>query len=255
MANRPRIGITMRLELNTRRFYLGRDYSEAVDACGGVPVHISLIPKAEYIAEAMEGLDGILLPGCDSDVDPHYFGEEPHHKLGTVVPQKDETDRLVLSEVELRNMPLLAICYGMQALNVMRGGTLIQDIESQVPGSIKHEQGIPHTRNSHSLEIAGDSILSELDAVKAATDSIRVNSSHHQAIKTVGKDLKATAWAKDGIIECVEDTRTDRFVLGVQWHPEMTAEFDHISREIFGLFIEECRQGGRKAATPGSSFA
>jgi putative glutamine amidotransferase len=254
MAKRPRIGITMRLELNTRRFYLGRDYSEAVEASGGVPVHISLIPKAEYIAEALEGLHGVLLPGCDSDVDPHYYGEEPHHKLGTVIPEKDQTDRLVLAEIEKRNIPLLAICYGMQALNVMRGGTLVQDIESQLPDSIKHEQGTPQTRNSHSLDIAPDSILSSLEAVNAAKDPIRVNSSHHQAIKTVGNDLKAVAWAKDGIIECIQDTRKERFVLGVQWHPEMNTDFDDISREIFQLFVEKC-QPAEKTVTQGQHSA
>ena len=243
---RPRIGITMRLELDTRRFYLGRDYSEAIEACGGVPVHLSLIPKAEYISEAVAGLDGILLSGCNTDVYPHYYGEEPHHKLGTVITEKDETDRLVLAEVERLNMPLLAICYGMQALNVFRGGSLVQDIESQVPKSIKHEQGTPHPRNSHSLKIGGGSILSGLKAVKLAKETIRVNSSHHQAIRKTGKNLKAVAWAKDGIIESIQDTRKDRFVLGVQWHPEMTADFDHISREIFALFVEECRSKPKK---------
>src|SRR5881394_740061 len=104
MTRRPKIGITMRLEIATQRFYLGRDYSEAVEAAGGVPVHLSLIPKAEYVAEAIAGLDGILLPGSNTDVDPHYYGEEPHHKLGTVTPEKDETDRLVLDEIERLNL-------------------------------------------------------------------------------------------------------------------------------------------------------
>ncbi len=211
-----------------------------VEAAGGVPVHLSLIPKPEYIAEAMAGLDGILLPGSNTDVDPHYYGEEPHHKLGTVIPEKDETDRLVLAEIERLNMPLLAICYGMQALNVIRGGTLVQDIESQVKGSFKHEQGSPSTRNSHSLKIAKDSILSGLDAIKKAKEAVRVNSSHHQAVAKVGKNLKATAWAKDGIIECIQDTRKDRFALGVQWHPELNSSNDRLSREIFELFIEKC---------------
>ena len=240
MVRRPRIGITMRLELETRRFYLGRDYSEAIEACGGVPVHLSLIPKRDYIAEAVAGVDGVLLPGSNTDVDPHHYGEEPHHKLGTVISEKDETDRLVLEEVEERNLPLLAICYGMQALNVARGGSLVQDIESQIPKSIKHEQGTPHTRNSHSLKVAARSILAGLNAVRT-NGTMRVNSSHHQAIRKVGKNLKAIAWAKDGLIECVQDTRKNRFVLGVQWHPEMTADFDHISREIFALFVDRCR--------------
>lgn len=243
MARRPRIGITMRLELETGRFYLGRDYSEAVEDAGGIPAHISLIPKPDYITEVLAGLDGILLPGCNSDVDPHYYGEEPHHALGTVIPVKDETERLVLAEAERRRMPILAICYGMQALNVWRGGTLIQDIQSQVNGSHKHEQGLPAHRNSHGLKVAPGSVLNSLKAVKAAECGIRVNSSHHQAISKLGKGLKATAWALDGIVECIEDRRQGRFIVGVQWHPELTRGNDGISRELFGLFVETCMRG------------
>ncbi|MEO6655675.1 MAG: gamma-glutamyl-gamma-aminobutyrate hydrolase family protein [Pyrinomonadaceae bacterium] len=241
MVKRPRIGITMRLEMATHRFYLGRDYSEAVEACGGIPVHLSLIPKAEYIAEVIVGLDGILLPGSNTEVDPHYYGEEPHPKLGTVIPEKDETDRLVLAEIERLNLPLLAICFGMQALNVIRGGTLIQDIESQVKACIKHEQGMPATRTSHSLEIEKGSLLSQLPSIKGSDSTLRVNSSHHQAVAKVGKHLKAVAWAKDGVIESIQETRKDRFALGVQWHPEVTFNKDRFSQEIFELFIEKCR--------------
>ncbi|MFZ1701125.1 MAG: gamma-glutamyl-gamma-aminobutyrate hydrolase family protein [Pyrinomonadaceae bacterium] len=238
---KPRIGITMRLEMSTGRFYIGRDYGEAVEACGGVPVHIGLIPKAEYIAEIVDDCDGILLPGSNTDVDPQYYGEEPHHKLGIVISEKDETDRLVIAEAERLKLPLLGICFGMQALNVWRGGSLVQDIESQVKGSNKHEQGIPAHRNSHSVRVGKGGILASLDAVKTSKDGVRVNSSHHQAIKKVGKNLKATAWAKDGIIEAVEDTRKGRWALGVQWHPELTKEHDTISQEIFRVFVEKCR--------------
>lgn len=241
MGKRPRIGITMRLEMATHRFYLGRDYSEVVEACGGVPVHLGLIPKPEYIAEAMSDLHGVLLPGSNTDVDPQYYGEEPHPRLGTIIPEKDQTDRLVLAEIERLNLPLLAICFGMQALNVVRGGTLIQDIESQVVDCIKHEQGIPATRTSHTLRIEKNSIISKLPAVKSATEKMRVNSSHHQAVGKVGKNLKAVAWARDGVIECIQDTRKDRFALGVQWHPELTAKSDQFSLEIFELFTEKCR--------------
>ena len=243
MSKRPRIGITMRLEIETRRFYLGRDYSEAVEAAGGVPVHLSLIPKSEYINEALAGLDGVLLPGSNTDVDPHFYGEEPHPQLGTVIPEKDETDLMVLAGIERSNMPLLAICYGMQALNVSRGGTLIQDIASQVEGSLKHEQGIPHTRHSHSIEIADDSILADLNAVRTANGNVRVNSSHHQAIGKLGRDLEPIAWSKDGIVECIQDNRPNKFALGVQWHPEMTVGIDKLSLGIFDLFVERCRNG------------
>src|SRR5690554_6795589 len=97
MAYRPKIGITMRLEHETRRFYLGRDYAEAIEAAGGTPVHIALIPKEGWISDLISSLDGILLPGSASDVDPAYWNEEPHPKLGRVVPEKDETDFLVLT--------------------------------------------------------------------------------------------------------------------------------------------------------------
>src|SRR5205807_370878 len=96
---RPRIGITMRLELETDRFYLGRHYSEAVEAAGGLPVHIPLIPQQDFIKQVLAGLDGLLLPGSNSDVDPQRYGREPHSQLGVVHPEKDETDLLALAEV------------------------------------------------------------------------------------------------------------------------------------------------------------
>ena len=235
MAKRPRIGLTMRLEIETRRFYLGRDYCEALEAAGALPVHIPLIPKPDYISDVLEGLDGILLPGCDSDMDPAYYGEEPHPRLGRVVPEKDETDLLVLAEAERLGLPVLAICYGMQALNVYRGGSLIQDIETQVPNCIKHEQGKPLARNSHIIDIDKGSILS-------LEGNLRVNSHHHQAVREPGRGLKVTARAKDGIIECIEDVTDGKFLLGVQWHPELSwSTTDDLSRKIFEIFVDRCR--------------
>lgn len=242
MVRRPRIGITMRLEMETRRFYLGRDYCEAVETCGGIPVHVGLIPKAEYIAEAVADLDGVLLPGSNTDTDPAYFGEEPHPQLGTVIPVKDQTDQMVLAEVEKRGVPLLGICFGMQALNVSRGGSLIQDIGSQIENPLKHEQGAPFDRVSHSISVEDDSLIARLSS-SFGGEKVCVNSSHHQAVKNVGENLRATAWAADGVIECVEDTREDRFALGVQWHPEMTFSNDEFSREIFREFVDRCRSG------------
>lgn len=236
MKKRPRIGITMRLDLETNRFYLGRDYSEALESFGAIPNHISLIPKKEYIAETLKTLDGILLPGSNSDIDPLIYGEEPLPKLGQIIPEKDETDLLVLREAEKLKMPILAICFGMQALNVSRGGTLIQDIDSQVENSIKHVQGKPIRRNSHSLEIKNSKIF----AGPITSENITVNSSHHQSIKNVGKNLVVTSLAKDGVIESIEDTREDRFILGVQWHPELSWKFDELSKNIFKVFVNKC---------------
>ncbi len=227
----------MRLEMETRRFYLGRDYSEAIEGLGGIPTHLSLIPNREYISECLDNLDGVFLPGSDTDVDPLRFGEEPHSKLGRVIFEKEETDLLVLEEAEKRNLPVLGICFGMQILNIFRGGTLVQDIESQISNSLKHQQGQPLARNSHSIKIAENSILERLITSKES----RVNSHHHQAVKKVGKNLKATAWAKDGVIECIEDTRENHFILGVQWHPELSWQTDELSRKIFETFIEKCK--------------
>ena len=230
---RPRIGITMRLELETDRFYLSRHYSEAVEAAGGAPVHISLIPQRDYISAVMNELDGVLLPGSDSDIDPTRYGAEPHPNLSSVHPVKDETDLLVLDEIEKRKLPLFAICFGMQALNVSRGGTLIQDIASQVSKAINHQQGVPRDRPSHAVRLATASLISSL----AQDERVLVNSHHHQAIENVGRDLVATAWSSDGLIEAVEDCRPERFAVGVQWHPELGWKEDSLSRALFDRFI------------------
>ena len=225
----------MRIELSTDRFYLSRFYSEAVVAAGGAPVHVSLIPKPEYIEAVVEGLDGILLPGSDSDVDPLRYGHQPHPQLGAVHPIKDETDLLLIAAAERKRIPIFAICFGMQVLNVSRGGTLIQDVGSQVPEAIKHEQGVPRDRPSHRVTLSEQTRLSSIAGVEA----FAVNSHHHQAIETLGADLVATAWASDGIIEALEDPRPDRFAVAVQWHPELGWERDAISQRLFAAFVTE----------------
>jgi putative glutamine amidotransferase len=240
MNVRPKVGITMRLELETRRFYLGRDYSEAVAAMGGAPVHLGLIPDRDYIAAVLSSLDGVLLPGSDSDVDPAFYDQEPHPKLKRVVSEKDMTERLVIEEAEKLNLPILAICYGMQALNVARGGTLIQDIESLIDGAIKHEQGPPLARGSHGLSLAESGFTPALAGELEFEGPLRVNSHHHQAIGQVGRGLQAVAWASDGVVECIEDMNDDRFILGVQWHPELSWTTDGLSRAIFEAFVGRC---------------
>ena len=232
---KPRIGIPMRIEQTTNRFYLGRDYSEAVEAAGGVPIHISLIPKPDYIEAVVEDLEGILLPGSDTDVDPLRYGQDPHPELGTVQAIKDQTDLLVIEAAEQKGIPLFAICFGMQILNVARGGTLIQDIRSQVPDAIKHQQGVPRDRPSHRVRLLEDTKLSEIaGALEAA-----VNSHHHQSIESIGADLVATAWTTDGVIEAIEDPRPDRLVMAVQWHPELGWESDGFSQRLFRRLVNE----------------
>jgi len=251
MRNRPRIGITMRIEGTTDRFYLSRHYSEAIEAAGGVPVHISLIPNEDYISAAVKDLDGILLPGSDSDVDPLRYGQQPHQRLGTVQPIKDETDLMVIAAAERQGIPLLAICFGMQILNVSRGGTLVQDIASQVPNALKHEQGAPRDRRSHSVRLLAGSVLAQL----AATDEALVNSHHHQAIEVIGTNLVATAWSSDGLVEALEDPRDEPFVMAVQWHPELGWQTDDFSKAIFAHFIDRARSNHTKSKRDLSSVA
>lgn len=236
-SKRPRIAITMRIDLMTDRFYLARAYSEAVEAAGATPFHVSLIPRADYIESLMEEVDGVVLPGSDSDVEPTLYGHEPHRRLGTVHPLKDETDMLVLREIERRSVPLLAICFGMQILNVARGGTLVQDIESQIPQAIKHQQGSPRDRRSHRVRLLEGSQMREL----AESETALVNSHHHQAIEKVGSDLVATAWTADGLVEALEDPREGHFALAVQWHPEIAWEQDPFAQRLFAKFVQTAR--------------
>lgn len=225
----------MRIEHTTDRFYLSRHYSEAVEAAGGAPVHISLIPNFDYVDSVVEGLDGVLLPGSDSDVDPLRYGQQPHPALGAVHTIKDQTDLLVIEAAERRQLPLFAICFGMQILNVSRGGTLIQDIGSLVPDAIKHEQGVPRDRPSHQVRLSDSSKLANITETLAAV----VNSHHHQAIESVGANLIATAWSTDGVIEALEDPRPDRLVMAVQWHPELGWRHDEISQRLFKSFVNQ----------------
>src|SRR6266496_862181 len=235
--SRPRIGIPMRIDYATERFYLSRHYSEAIEAAGGVPIHISLIPSEEYIAATLENVDGILLPGSDSDVDPLRYGQQPHQALGTVHAIKDETDLLVIAAGEKSQIPLLAICFGMQILNVYRGGALIQDIQAQLPGAIKHEQGTPRDRPSHSVRLLEESLFSTI----AGSNDLLVNSHHHQGIEVIGRDLVATAWGPDGLVEALEGPGSDRLVRRVQWHLELGWNKDPFSQELFKRFVEQAR--------------
>ncbi len=240
----PLIGITMRQELETDRFYLARQYGEAVEAAGGAPVHLALIPRAGYVRAVVEKLDGVLLPGSASDVDPARYGREPHRRLGSVHPLRDETEALVLEAAEGLGLPLFAVCYGMQAWNVARGGTLIQDIASELPEAIKHEQGAPRDRASHRVKLQPDSLLARL----AGRASVPVNSHHHQALEQLGRGLRATAWSADGLVEAVEDTEGARWAVGVQWHPELGWERDEFSRALFAAFVEAARTHARRKA-------
>ncbi|MER3429403.1 MAG: hypothetical protein C4334_15190 [Pyrinomonas sp.] len=236
-AMRPLILLTMRCDPERDVGYLARDYAAALVAAGGAPVHLALVPEPEYICAAMEMAAGVLLPGSASDVDPRLYGQERRAGLGAVDELRDRVEMMVLREAERRGLPLLAICYGMQAWNVFRGGTLIQDLGRERSGAMEHEQRLPRGERWHKVRFARGSLLAEL----AGAEELMVNSHHHQAVDRLGTGLRATAWAEDGTIEGIEE-RGERFAVGVQWHPEVGWAHDRLARALFARFVEACKK-------------
>lgn len=236
MPKRPVIGIVTRIEPKDNTNYLRQSYAQSVYAAGGIPVLLPIIPEAAYVESIADSLDGLVITGSNGDVDPVRFGQAPHLHIGPIFPERDETDFLLLAAAETRGLPLLGICFGMQILNVFRGGSLLQDLPSQVENVIQHQQQGSFERLSHSVQIDRESLLAKL----AGGVTARVNSFHHQAVDELGRDLRAIAWAADGVIEAMVGTRPEQFVLAVQWHPELTAvKGDGFSQAIFRHFVTE----------------
>ncbi|MFY9573007.1 MAG: gamma-glutamyl-gamma-aminobutyrate hydrolase family protein [Blastocatellia bacterium] len=244
---RPIVGIPCRYNWSTSYYELRETYAEAIYASGGTPLLVPLIPELDYIESLMAHVDAVCLSGAVNDVDPLRYSQEPRPKIGPVVPRRDQTDMMLLAAAEARQLPVLAICFGIQSLNVYRGGTLIQDIETEVKEPLKHMQGDLFWRRSHSINITEDSLVAKL----AGSTLTTVNSHHHQAIDIVGRDLEPIAWAPDGVIEAVINKRADQFVLGVQWHPEVGWQDDLLSQALFNHFIAVARQrAASRSATP-----
>lgn len=214
--------------------YLNRAYVWAVENAGGIPIMLPVTREPEAIARYLGLVDGLLLSG-GVDVDPACFGEAPHPKLGDVDDDRDTTELPLIREALAQDMPMFAICRGIQSLNVALGGSLYQDIPSQAPSVIHHQQGdlkIPRSQTSHSIRIIPDSRLHRI----VGLDTIQTNSFHHQALKKVADGLVVTAYAPDEIIEAVESPG-HRYVVAVQFHPEETAPNDLPSRQLFEAFI------------------
>ena len=208
-------------------------YVESLRRAGAVPVLIP--PQPENAAELVEGLDGILLAGGD-DCDPELYGQERHPKVVDLMDARRQANDLSLAKVAReRGIPTLGICLGLQMMNVAAGGTLVQDIESDVETEIQHAS-IPEDRARHDVIIEqGTKLASIVPAVE-----LNVNSSHHQAVGAVAEGLRVTAHAPDGIVEGLEDPRHP-FYVGVQWHPEDMAGEGSAST-LFGAFVEAARK-------------
>jgi putative glutamine amidotransferase len=199
---------------------------------------IPTFASPEVVLEYFSRLDGVLLPGSTSDIDPAHFGEVPHARMGKMIPERDALDFALLDYSDQAKLPVLGICFGAQSLNVFRGGSLIQDIPSIVSAPVFHDDhGEPEQPARHVVQMNPDSRLAGL----AGSNAVEVNSFHHQSVGKVGKNLRAVATAPDGVIEAIEDVG-GRFVVGVQWHPERGFRENAFSRTLFSTFVREAEK-------------
>ena len=253
MNRRPVIGVTTQtLEAVPDQlplcWVMSQRYVRVLTTAGAVPWIIPLLHEdAETLRAIYDRLDGVLLPG-GVDIDPGTYREERHPHCGRTDPARDWTELMLTQWAMADRKPLFAICRGVQIINVASGGTLFQDLAAQASGASKHDYFPAHGRYSrdmiaHEVRLGTGSRLSRI----LGEETVRVNSMHHQGIKTLGEGLVANAFAPDGIIEGVE-TASDHFMLGVQWHPEDLTDAHPLMGRLFDTFIAEAAAYGATAA-------
>ncbi|HEX3015770.1 MAG TPA: gamma-glutamyl-gamma-aminobutyrate hydrolase family protein [Desulfobacteria bacterium] len=227
----PLIGITAAHIDEEIATYPRHYYVQAVSMAGGTPLLLPVLNDNAKIEQYLKTCNGLLLTG-GSDVDPVHFGNEPQQKIGRVYPERDDFELALAEKALSRNMPILAICRGIQVLNIAAGGNIFQDIYSEVSGVLQHSQKAPRPYPWHSIELVEDSILARIFGAGA----LRVNSFHHQAVDLVAPGFRVAARAQDGIIEAIE-SMDKKFVIGVQWHPESMVEQHEQFLKLFQAFV------------------
>ena len=208
-------------------------YVDALKAAGADPVVVPLDETQERVAKLLAGVHGVLLPGSRYDIDPQRYGEARAPECAEDDPARTAVDELLLQDAFNLRKPVLAICHGAQSLNVWRSGSLIQDLKT----TVNHRPG-REVVEAHPVKIEETSRLTGILQGAERTE-VQVNSSHHQAIRTPGDNLRVAAVSpSDGVIEAVELDAPNHFVVGVQWHPERTYAQSGFSRAIFAAFVE-----------------
>jgi putative glutamine amidotransferase len=239
---RPVIGITLDDEHGRPGVHVLRDdYIRSVEQAGAVPL---VVPPCspDDAPPVLDRLDGLLLSG-GVDVDPALFGEAPHPKLRRVDRRRDDLEIALVREALRRHLPILAICRGIQVLNVATGGTLIQDLPSALTGGERHDRPEPRDRRVHEIEAKPGTRLRQI----LGEDTMSVNSFHHQAVGRLGDGLVASARCpEDDVIEGIEQPGR-RFVVGVQWHPETFWSAPDTFQPLFDAQAEACRNGSARA--------
>lgn len=234
----PRILIATDVGVNDRgreRAFMYFSYIEAVREAGGVPFLAP--PHPGGVSELISIADGVVIPGGD-DFDEELLGEPLHPSAVPLDPRRRDSDLALVREVLARDIPFLGICLGMQLLGYLSGGTIVQDIPSAMPDAIEH-RGDSARRPRHKVTVLEGTRLAELTGPGEA----EVNTTHHQAVGSVGVDLRVSALAPDGVIEAIE-APAKRFCLGVQWHPE-DMRGERMSAPLFKALVEAAAAAGR----------
>jgi len=254
--DKPRVGIPYRTRKEELTGDVGKiePYLQAVRRAGGDAVAVSLGPSAEALSQLARTLDAVVLSGSPADVNPALFRAARHPECSDPDPDRERTDFALLEHAIAEHKPVLAICYGIQSLNVFLSGTLVQDIPSELHTPVQHdwvsEKGAPEP--FHAVQIEPGSRLAQMASAAEAV----VNSSHHQSVLEPGRNLRIVGRAPDGVVEAVEWTGGGQWVVGVQWHPERIAETDSLAQTLFRELVAATAAGGpRLSAQPSASVA
>ncbi|HEX5436299.1 MAG TPA: gamma-glutamyl-gamma-aminobutyrate hydrolase family protein [Gemmatimonadaceae bacterium] len=236
MPDAPLIGITATTEMsnNAPRIRLNAAYAAAIESAGGVPLVLAPLHSLSSASRMLDAVDALLLTGGE-DVDPERYDEPHHEALGTVNAARDATEIELVTAVHARRLPVLAICRGVQLLNVALGGSLIQDIPSQRRGALAHDAGGAHDVRSHDVDVAPASRL----AHALGATHLAVNSFHHQAVERIAEGFRLAAWSSDDLVEAIESEDAAWWAVGVQWHPEeLTGDQNPWARSLFRTFVQ-----------------
>lgn len=221
------------------RVRVNRAYTDAIVAAGLIPLVVPPVPP-EMVPAILDAVGGLVLTGGE-DVDPSYFGAARHPATGAANDDRDRCELALAREAAARRLPTLAICRGVQVLNVALGGTLIQDLPTEHGGSVNHDAESARASRVHGVDVAAGSRLGGIVDARAIT----TNSFHHQAVGTLGAGLCSVATSPDGVVEAVECTDRAWWMIGVQWHPEeLTATPEEWDRRLFKAFADAVRGAG-----------
>ena len=234
-TKKPIIGVQALFDEERNSLWMLPDYFDGIEEAGGIPVMLPLIVGEEEIEQLADSFDGFVFTG-GPDISPELYGMKDETGNVVTCPPRDSMDSILLKHVIEKDKPVLGICRGHQFINVFFGGTLYQDIPTQVESELVHKQITNSDEPIHSVTITKGSWLEGI----CGMDEIMVNSLHHQAIKTLGTGLTAAAHSGDDLTEAIE-MKDKKYVKSVQWHPERMHKKDEISRKIFQDFVNACK--------------